>query len=153
MVAIKHTSDHGGGGGFVAAQEIFQLTRLLRENRDRYYSNVNVIVPYHGEFAQKSFREWSWKNILLWQKQSKGDPFASVEIKDVARSLTDSLAYQVDFSISSRRITEYYVMRITQVSPDTFTLTIQRKNSPASIPIGLDRAPVVWSQVGKPGGL
>jgi hypothetical protein len=149
----KHGYNHGGGGGFGPAQEIFQLTRLLRENRGWCHGNINVIVPYNGEFAQKSFREWSWKNILSWQKQSKGDPFASIEIQDVARALTGSLAYQVDFSISSRGITEYYVMRITQVSLDTFTSTIQRKNSRSSIPIGLDRAPVVWSQVGKPGGL
>lgn len=143
----------GGGAAFVPAREVLHLSRLLYENRFRYPGDASNIVLDHGEVSQKSFREWSSKNILLWRLQSKVDPHSSVEIQSVSHAPAAGLAYQIDFSVSSRGITEYYTLRIAQVSQDTFTLIIQRKSSPSSIPMGLSAAPIVWSKAGKVGGL
>lgn len=151
-MATKSAYGHGSGGGFVPAQEVFQLMRLLRENRGRMPGEISYIVAYHGEASQKSFREWTVKNILLWQRESKSDPYAYIEIESVSRSSSSDLVYHVDLSISSRGNAGYFALRIYQVSPESFILTIQRKPSRLSIPVGLNAAPIVWSKAGKIGG-
>jgi hypothetical protein len=154
MAISKHAFSHGGGGAeFVPAQEIFHLTKLIRENRGRTYGDATNVVPIHGEVSTKSFREWSSRNILLWQLESKSDPFASVDIQSVSRATAANLAYQVDFSTSSKGNTQYFALRINPVSLTSFTLIIQRKNTAASIPLGMAAAPIVWSKAGRVNGL
>jgi hypothetical protein len=153
MATSKHSYSPGGGAEFVPGQEIFHLAKLMRENRGRTHGDATNVVPIHGEVSTKSFREWSSKNILLWQLELKGDPYASIEIQSVSRALATRLAYQVDFSISSKGNTQYFALRINPVSSTTFTLIIQRKNTAASIPLGLDAAPIVWSKAGRVNGV
>jgi hypothetical protein len=153
MTASKHAYGHGGGAEFVPAQEIFHLTKLIRENRGRIYGDASNVVPIHGEVSTKSFRDWSLRNILLWRSESKNDPFASVDVQSVSRATAANLAYQVDFSISSKGNTQYFALRINPVSPTTFTLTIQLKNNASSIPLGMAAAPIIWSKAGRVNGL
>ena len=63
MATSKHSYSPGGGAEFVASQEIFHLTKLMRENRGRTYGDATNVVPIHGEVSTKSFREWSSKNL------------------------------------------------------------------------------------------
>ena len=153
MATSKHSYSPGGGAEFVPAQEIFHLTKLIRENRGRTRGDATNVVPIHGEVSTKSFREWSWRNILLWQLESKSDPYASIEVQSVSRAPAASLAYQVDFSVSAKGKTQYFALRINPVSLTTFTLIIQLKATSASIPLGMAAAQIVWSKAGRVNGL
>ena len=136
MATSKHSYSPGGGAEFVPAQEIFHLTKLMRENRGRTHGDATNVVPIHGEISTKSFREWSSKNILLWQLESKSDRYASIEVQSVSRALAARLAYQVDFSISSKGNTQYFALRINPVSSTNFTLIIQRRIQPHPFHLG-----------------
>jgi hypothetical protein len=152
MGATKHSyANVGGSGGadFVPVREVFHLKKLFSENRGSFDGDGNYIVPFHGEVTAKSLREWSLKHICLWRGKGQAAHDSVVDFDNVSRDKDSGLAYQVDFSVSAAGKTENFVLRINEASHDMFVITIQRKSSPSSLPLGLNAAPIVWSRTGK----
>jgi hypothetical protein len=155
-MTAKHSYMSGGGhgGGFVPCQEIYQLTRLIRENRGRLPGDLGSLWPIHGgDLEPKSFRIWAVRNIVAWQMANRETYFASVEIENLSRSPSTGLAYHIDFHLADKGKTDHYLLRISDGLPGYYVLIIQKKDSPRSYPLGLpsakDGASIVWSKSGQ----
>src|SRR5689334_14747050 len=96
MVAKHSWSSSGGGGGFVPAQEMHQISRLLFEYRGDP-GQLDWIVPLDGERAKKSFRIWSARNIAAWRLKEHFDVSEEINILNVSEPAMSGPVYQVEF--------------------------------------------------------
>jgi len=139
MVA-KHSWSSGSGGGFVPAQEMHQLNRLLYEYRGDP-GGLDWIEPLDGEKAKKSFRIWSARNIAAWRLKEHFNVSEQINIQNVSQPAESGPVYQVDFLFKR----DFYTLRITQVSANAFNLIIQNKSVLVGLPSEAHPA-VVWSK-------
>lgn len=145
---------HFGGAGlpFSPSREVYRLSQMVRENPVYTIPGVGdlAIVLYNNELSSKSYREISKRCIQAFVSGYRPGPLGIIDIESVSRDLNVKLVYQVDFSYLLVGKPDLFVLRIYEVSARQFSIAIQQKLTPSSLPLGSFTAsgpnPTIWSR-------